>query len=300
MDEYKDRYITSLEEQVNLYKKQQIIHEEEVAKLNNKIQTLEEQLRNNRNLNSKWQDPIRRLPSIHDSHSDGRRLSPAVHYHSPSTYPKEDSPSRHNSPSSTLTCRKCGSISTTRWIEDPIFPQSFLCFACHLKQNKQKFDMLAKEAVNQIDEGKDQRPLLQFPAIGSRKRAFDENIHIKANYIDQMKAMDESRASGPACDGCRTRKRKCDRAKPHCSYCVKLHKGNDGNPPCTYPSPFQRNVRKPKIPVNSEVSTPTVDDNSEHNPSQAENKSPSFQTTPTLSTSEPNGIINRVENAVVH
>ncbi|KAJ3255037.1 hypothetical protein HK103_006657 [Boothiomyces macroporosus] len=239
-DEYKDRYITSLEEQINLYKKQQVIHEEEVAKLNKKIQSLEEQLRN-RNAQSNWQEPIRRLPSIHDSHPDGRRLSPAMLYHSPTQYPKEETPSSQNSPSNHgLKCRKCGSISTTRWIEDPIFPQSFLCFACHLKQNKQKFDLLAKEAVNQIDEGKDHRSILQFPAIGSRKRTFDESIQIKSNYIDQMRAMDESRASGPACDGCRTRKRKCDRAKPYCAYCVKLHKGNEGNPPCTYPSPFQR------------------------------------------------------------
>ena len=41
-------------------------------------------------------------------------------------------------------------------------------------------------------------------------------------------------------DGCRIRKRKCDRLKPHCGYCVKIHR-NQGIPVvCTYPSVFTR------------------------------------------------------------
>jgi hypothetical protein len=53
-------------------------------------------------------------------------------------------------------------------------------------------------------------------------------------------------------DGCRIRKRKCDRLKPHCGYCVKIHR-NQGIPVvCTYPTVFTRKLsanpyKKPKL-----------------------------------------------------
>jgi hypothetical protein len=43
------------------------------------------------------------------------------------------------------------------------------------------------------------------------------------------------RLKGPACDACRIRKRKCDRGRPFCSHCIKLHKNKPGLPNCHYP-----------------------------------------------------------------
>jgi hypothetical protein len=52
------------------------------------------------------------------------------------------------------------------------------------------------------------------------------------------------RLEGPACEACRFRKRRCDRQRPHCSFCVGLHKNMEGEPNCVYTS-FQ--PRKPPL-----------------------------------------------------
>jgi hypothetical protein len=57
---------------------------------------------------------------------------------------------------------------------------------------------------------------------------------------EQQKRIQEKLLKGPACNACRLQKRKCDRQRPSCSYCVKQHRKKPEHPECTYPEKKRR------------------------------------------------------------
>jgi hypothetical protein len=191
MDEtFKDRYIKSLEEQIQLYKKQQSFHDAQVNKLMDRIKELEEK---NGEL----------FPNAG---------IPALNFGS--------------------QCIKCASKNSSKWYTDET--GNYVCLDCNFRTPSAKFDYGNEE-------------FLQPVALPQKRTIIEEKEYqFKDHSLNSNLSL-----LGPACgnekfnaDGCRIRKRKCDRQKPFCSYCMKLSKANSGNPPCTYPQHKQYSIAK--------------------------------------------------------
>ena len=76
--------------------------------------------------------------------------------------------------------------------------------------------------------------------------------HRATASMSSLRQIESIKSLGPACgtfksrhynltrliEGCRVRKRKCGRERPHCSYCVKIHRNKSGPVQCSYSTYF--------------------------------------------------------------
>jgi hypothetical protein len=117
----------------------------------------------------------------------------------------------------------------------------------------QKLYTRISELEAQLHSAECSRCLTAFP--NCQKLVCEECLSREHQFDSLQKAIHQERShDGPACDGCRMRKRKCDRARPHCSYCVKLHRNQPGLPQCTYPD---RKRKSPSLDLTPQIS-PTM------------------------------------------